>query len=59
MKKYKFVCTLGIGDVIWQVLAWVLLAVITVGIALPLFPYFFARLLINSTEIQEVGNGAT
>ena len=54
MKKYKMVCTLHFGDVLLQTLVWVVLIVITFGVALPFFMYFFLRLIINKTEIHEV-----
>ena len=54
MKKYKFVCSLGIGDVLLQTLVWIVLMIVTFGLALPFFAYFFVRLIINKTEIHEI-----
>ena len=54
MKKYKMVCSLDFGDVLVQTLIWIVLVVVTFGIALPFFMYFFVRLIINKTEIHEV-----
>jgi hypothetical protein len=54
MKKYKLVCTLDFGDVFAQTLIWLFLCVITLGIALPFFAYFFLRLIINKTELHEI-----
>jgi Kef-type K+ transport system membrane component KefB len=54
MKKYRLVCTLNIGDVLVQTLVWILLAVVTFGVALPFFAYYFVKLFINRTEIHEV-----
>jgi Kef-type K+ transport system membrane component KefB len=53
-RKYKLVSTLGFGDVFVQSLIWLVLIVITLGIAVPFFAYYFVRLLINTTEIHEV-----
>jgi uncharacterized membrane protein YjgN (DUF898 family) len=53
-RKYKLVSTLGFGDVLVQSLIWLVLIVITLGIAVPFFAYYFVRLLINTTEIHEV-----
>ncbi len=53
MKKYKLICDLNAGDVIVQALLWAVLIVITFGLALPFFAYFFFRLIINNTEIHE------
>ncbi len=54
MKKYKLVNTLNFGDVLVQTVLWILLTLVTFGIALPFFGYFFIKLIINKTEIQEV-----
>lgn len=54
MAKYKLVNTLNIGDVLVQTLIWLVLVVITFGVALPFFAYFFLRLIINKTEIHEI-----
>lgn len=54
MKKYKMVCTLDFSDVFVQSIIWIVLIVITLGIALPFFAYFFLRLIINKTEIHEI-----
>ena len=34
--------------------ALILLCIVTLGLALPFFAYFFLRLIINKTEIHEV-----
>lgn len=54
MNKYKLACTLSFGDVFGQVLVWMFLSVVTLGLALPFFGYFFFRLIINHTEIQQI-----
>jgi len=54
MKKYKLVNTLNIGDVLLQTIVWIILVIITFGIALPFFVYYFFRLIINKTEIHEI-----
>lgn len=53
-KKYKFVCNLGFADAFFQTLLWLILIVLTLGLAIPFFIYFFLKLIINSTEIIEV-----
>lgn len=55
-KKYKFVCNLGFGDVIRQTILWIALTLLTLGLALPFFAYFFFKLIINNTELVEVNN---
>jgi uncharacterized membrane protein YjgN (DUF898 family) len=54
MRRYKVVCTLHFGDVFVQTVAWVVLSVITLGVALPFFAYYFVRLILNRIEIHEV-----
>jgi uncharacterized membrane protein YjgN (DUF898 family) len=54
MKKYKFVNNLDIGAVLIQTIVWLLISVITFGLASPFFAYYFVRLIINHTEIHEI-----
>jgi Kef-type K+ transport system membrane component KefB len=54
VKRYKLVSSLSFGDVFLQTLIWLVLIVITFGIAIPFFGYYFLRLLINTVEIHEV-----
>ena len=54
MKKYKLVCSLNFGDVLVQTIIWIILTVVTFGLALPFFGYYFIRLIINKTELHEV-----
>jgi hypothetical protein len=54
MKRYRLVCSLNYRDVLVQTLLWVLLTVVTVGVAAPFFAYYFVRLIINRTELHEL-----
>lgn len=54
MVRYKLVCTLGIGDIAVQFLVWLLLVIVTLGLALPFFWYYFIRIIINHTEIHQI-----
>lgn len=54
MIKYKLICTLGLGDILIQFLLWLLLIVITCGIAIPFFGYYFIRIILNHTEIHQI-----
>jgi len=58
MKRYKLVCSLNSRDVLLQTVLWMLLVVVTVGVAAPFFAYYFVRLIINRTEIHEVAEAA-
>jgi hypothetical protein len=53
--KYRLVNTLNFGDVLVQTIIWILLCLITFGLALPFFGYFFLKLVINKTEIHQIG----
>ncbi len=53
-QKFKLVSTLGFGDVLLQTIVWILLTLITFGLALPFFGYFFLRKIITTTEIHEI-----
>jgi len=52
--KYRLVNTLNVGNVLAQTLVWILLCLLTFGLALPFFGYFFLKLVINKTEIHEI-----
>jgi uncharacterized membrane protein YjgN (DUF898 family) len=54
VKRFRLVCRLGFGDVLFQLIGWTVLALITLGLALPFFAYYFVKLFIDHTEIQEV-----
>mgnify|MGYP003630744360 CR=1 FL=1 len=53
-RKYKLSNRTGFGSVFFQLLIWCALIIVTLGIALPFFSYYFLKLLINNTEIEEV-----
>lgn len=47
----------GIGDSIGHVIIWILLAIVTLGLALIVFPYYFNRSVLNRTKvIDQAGN---
>jgi hypothetical protein len=54
VRRYRLVCSLDLRDVMVQTLLWLLLVLVTAGIAAPFFVYYFVRLVINRTEIHEV-----
>lgn len=50
----------GIGDSIGHVIIWLLLTIITLGLALIVFPYYLNRAVLNRTKVldqsgQEIG----
>jgi hypothetical protein len=58
VKQYRLVCSLNSRDVLLQTFLWTLLVIVTVGVAIPFFAYYFVRLIINRTEIHEVAKDA-
>src|SRR5262245_6210748 len=46
-------CHFTFGDVAGHALTWVLLAVVTVGLALLCYPYYFARFILQHTTWWE------
>ena len=54
MKKYKIVCNLNFGQILLQTILWILLSIVTFGIALPFFAYYFIKIILNNTEIHEI-----
>lgn len=44
---------LSIFDIIGHLIVWVVLSIVTLGIALFFFPYSFARFVINRTSIVD------
>lgn len=49
-------CDLGIAESIGQVIIWILLSIVTLGLALIVFPYYFNKAVLNKTEVLD-GNG--
>ncbi|BCB07095.1 MAG: DUF6693 family protein [Halomonas venusta] len=48
---------LSILDIIGHLLIWVVLTIITFGIALFFFPYSFSRFVINRTSVVDTATG--
>jgi len=54
MKKYKIVNRLNFGEILLQTILWIILTVVTAGLALPFFAYYFVKVILNTTEIHEI-----
>ncbi len=50
-KVKKLRCDFGIGDSIGHIIIWILLSIVTLGLALFVFPYYFTRAIINKTYL--------
>ena len=46
-------CEFGLTETIVQVIIWLLLTVITLGLALLVFPYYFNKVVLNRTEVLD------
>lgn len=46
-------CNVGVGSIIVHIIMWFFLSIITFGIALFFFPYSFAKLIINASELTD------
>lgn len=51
-------CSLKPRDVLLQTLLWLLLVIVTAGLAAPFFAYYFVRLMITRTELHELPESA-
>lgn len=49
---------LSIFDIIGHLLLWLVLSILTLGVALFFFPYSFARFVINRTSVVDQTTGA-
>ena len=48
---YKLKCEFSVGEAIGQLVIWVLLSVVTLGLALFVLPYYFVKAPINRTSL--------
>ncbi|WOC14762.1 DUF6693 family protein [Pseudochrobactrum sp. MP213Fo] len=49
----KLRCNFSTGEAIGHVIIWVLLTLITLGLALLVFPYYMNKVVLNRTEILD------
>lgn len=52
-RPVRFRCDFGVIETIGQVLIWVLLTIVTLGLALIVFPYYFNKAVLNRTEVLD------
>lgn len=48
-QNLQFKCELSVMEILGNMIVWVLLSLITFGLALFLFPYYMQRLVLNKT----------
>ncbi|MDF3348951.1 hypothetical protein HKX17_02115 [Sulfitobacter sp. KE34] len=57
LNGYKLKCDFSVGEAIGQIIIWILLSVITFGLALFVLPYYFLKAPMNrSTLVDPAGN---
>jgi len=49
----RFKCEFSVGEAIGQLVIWILLSIITLGLALFVLPYYFIKAPINRTFILD------
>lgn len=54
----KFRCEFGLIETVGQVIFWLILSVITLGLALIVFPYYFNKVVLNRTEVLDTSGRA-
>ena len=52
---YKLKCEFTVGEAIGQLVIWLLLSIVTLGLALFVLPYYFVRAPINRTSLVDQG----
>ena len=57
-RPVRFKCDFGVVETIGQVLIWILLTIVTLGLALIVFPYYFNKVVLNRTEVLDAGGRA-
>lgn len=50
---YRLKCEFSVGEAIGQLIIWILLSIITLGLALFVLPYYFVRAPINRTTLVD------
>lgn len=53
----KIKADIPVIDILGHVVLWIILGVITLGIALFFFPYSFSKFIINRTSVVEIEKG--
>ena len=54
----RFRCNFGVGEAIGNAILWFLASILTLGIALLVFPYFLNRSVLNQTEVLDASGRA-
>lgn len=52
-RPVRFKCDFGVMETLGQVIIWILLTIVTLGLALMVFPYYFKKVVLNQTEVLD------
>lgn len=58
IRATRFRCDFGLAETIGQVIIWILLSIVTLGLALFVFPYYFNKVVLNRTEVLDADGRA-
>ncbi len=50
-KAYRFRCDFSVGDAIGNMILWVILIIVTLGLAAFVFPYYLPKAIISKTTV--------
>ncbi|MEY0287856.1 DUF6693 family protein [Providencia rettgeri] len=51
LRNAKLRCTAGTLDILGHLVIWLILSIITLGLAMMVFPYYLIKFVINNTEV--------
>jgi hypothetical protein len=51
-------CDFGLIETLGQVIIWLILSIVTLGLALLVFPYYFNKVVLNRTEVLDRSGNA-
>ncbi|TWF56551.1 DUF6693 family protein [Neorhizobium alkalisoli] len=49
----KFRCNFSVTEAIGSIIIWIILSIVTLGLALLIFPYYLNRAVLNKTEVLD------
>ncbi|MET3928049.1 DUF6693 family protein [Devosia sp. 2618] len=54
-RAVRFKADFGIGDTIGAIVIWIVLSIVTLGLALFVFPYYLNKDVLNKTRVLDAG----
>lgn len=56
-RGYRFRCEFSVSEAIGQLIIWIILSVVTLGLALFVLPYYFLKAPLNKTYLMDSSGG--